>query len=90
MSPLLLELPDSEPGLERRLRKLLQRWGLPLTTTATPARVLAEMTRDKKRRGGRQVFVLAPAPGRVEVIEDPTEAAVTAALEVVLEPASTS
>lgn len=84
------ERPGGDQQLEQRLRDLLARWGLPVTTTATPARVVAEMGRDKKRRAGRQVFVLAPTPGRIEVIEDPGQAAVYAALEAVRDRTSTS
>jgi 3-dehydroquinate synthetase len=81
---------DGDPALEERLRALLLSWGLPVTTVAAPHRVLAEMGRDKKRRQGRQVFVLALAPGRIEVIEDPDPTAVTAALQAVGQAASTS
>src|SRR5207249_1824483 len=58
--------PDPEP----RLTRLLHRLGLPTRYPAgvDPDRLLRAMTGDKKRRGGRAVFVV-PAPGGVELIE---------------------
>jgi 3-dehydroquinate synthetase len=57
-------------GLEHRLRDRLSAWGLGTTRSGLdPDAVLAEMRRDKKRRGGRLTLILPLAPGRVEVLE---------------------
>lgn len=49
-----------------RVLTLLALFGLPLQTSLQPERILAAMSADKKRRGGRLRFVLPRAIGDVE------------------------
>lgn len=65
-----------------RLRHLLERLGLPVTSPGLPLEPLLDaMTRDKKNRGGRVRFVLPRSIGRVEL----TDAATTDDLRPILE-----
>ncbi len=65
-----------------RLRQLLERFGLPVTSPGLPLEPLLDaMTRDKKNRGGRVRFVLPRSIGRVEL----TDAATTDDLRPILE-----
>lgn len=81
-------LAAGDPGsqLEQRISGLLQRWGLPTRIALAPGAVLAEMGRDKKRKGGALTAVLVHAPGRVVVREGVPAAALEAALGAVLAP----
>ncbi len=83
--------PDrATPGLEDRVRAALIRWGLPVAVRAELPSLLAQMRRDKKRRGGGPVFVVPLAPGRLQLVHAPPAGQVEAALQAALEPASTS
>jgi len=82
-----------EPGarpLEARLAAVLRRWNLPTRARAELPEVLAQMRRDKKRRGGAPTFVLPLAPGRIQRLHDPPGGQVEAALQAVLDVPSTS
>lgn len=82
-----------EAGLEERLRKTLDSWGLPLTPpegrASDPEALLDTMRRDKKVRKGQSTVILPLSPGRVEVLEGPSQEALRMCLEAVLEPIST-
>jgi len=74
------------PDLVLRLRRLLDRLGLPTHLRGlAPEAVMAAMATDKKRRAGRLRFVLPQALGQVAVYDDVTEAEVLAALAEVLQ-----
>jgi 3-dehydroquinate synthetase len=77
-------------GLEQRLRVLLERWGLPVTAAVDDAAIEAQLQRDKKRRAGRNVFVLPVAPGRIELAADVSGRAVEQALDAIRRSVSTS
>ena len=68
--------------LEARLRKLLERFGLPVKAHGLPCDALIEaMRRDKKNARGAIRFVLPRSLGHVELTDLPTEADVRAVLE---------
>jgi len=71
----------TDPGMAARLEALLVRLGLPVTVPdgVDPAALLEAMTADKKRRSGRAMFVI-PAPGGVDLVEDPSPDEVLRAL----------
>ncbi len=74
-----------DPDLPLRLRRLLDRLGLPTRLRGlAPEAVVAAMATDKKRRAGRLRFVLPRALGQVAVYDDVTEAEVLAVLAEVL------
>ncbi|MHC5212226.1 MAG: 3-dehydroquinate synthase [Planctomycetota bacterium] len=77
-------------GLEQRLRTSLERWNLPVTVAVDEAAVEAQLLRDKKRRAGRNVFVLPLGPGRLELVSDVPAEAVRRALDAVRRTVSTS
>ncbi len=71
-----------EAEVERRLERLLARFGLPRRPGPWPvAEIVALMRSDKKNLAGRLRLVLPCALGHVEVVEDLPEAEVTAVLE---------
>ncbi len=68
--------PADLPG---RVRRAVERHGLPTCFPCNPPDVLAAMGTDKKRRGRKLRFVVIRDIGRVEVAEDvPTEAVLDA------------
>jgi shikimate kinase / 3-dehydroquinate synthase len=71
----------TDPGLADRLERLLAGLGLPTRPPAglDPGRLLGAMSADKKRRAGRDVFVV-PAPGGAELLEGELAAEAVAAL----------
>jgi len=73
--------------IERRLRNLLRRFGLPVTMTGVaPGAVWQAMAADKKRRGGRLRFVLPREIGEVVIADDvPEEVARRAIGDVLIE-----
>lgn len=79
-----------QDDLEGRLRATLGRWGLPVATVVDDDAVEAHLGRDKKRRAGRNVFVLPLAPGRVELADDVSKEEVRRALDAVRGSISTS
>jgi 3-dehydroquinate synthetase len=77
-------------ALEGRLRAALLRWGLPVTADVDDAAVADQLLRDKKRRDGRNVYVIPVAPGRVELSAEVRPEAARAALDAVRRSVSTS
>lgn len=73
----------SDAALGDRVRRLLERLGLPTSIGGLPATeaILARMAHDKKVRGGRLRLVLPEGPGRARVVEGPPEDAVRAGID---------
>jgi 3-dehydroquinate synthase len=80
-----VDLGICAPRLEQRLRRLLQRFGLPVTIRGVaPSAVWEAMAADKKRRNGRLRFVLPQRIGEVVISDQvPVEVALRAIAEVV-------
>jgi 3-dehydroquinate synthase len=66
-----------------RVRRMVERLGLPEAYAFDPAAALAAMGTDKKRRGRALRFVLPIRVGEVAVVEAPSEAAILDALETI-------
>ncbi|MCX7706496.1 MAG: 3-dehydroquinate synthase [Anaerolineae bacterium] len=74
--------------LPNRIRRAVERHGLPTRFPCNPADVLAAMGTDKKRRGRNLRFVVIRDIGRVEVVEDvPMKAVLEAAATIAGPPA---
>jgi 3-dehydroquinate synthetase/shikimate kinase len=69
-----------DPELQPRLSALLDQLGLPTRHSADPAAVRDALTADKKRRGGRQRWILPMAIGSVIEVDDVTERELETAL----------
>jgi 3-dehydroquinate synthase len=76
------------PDLPVRVRRMVERLGLPQSDVFDPAAVLAAMGTDKKRRGRALRFVLPVRIGEVTIVEAPLESAIRAALETIRAPSS--
>ncbi len=68
-----------------RVRRMVEKLGLPQSHAFDPEAALAAMGTDKKRRGRALRFVVPLRIGEVTIIEAPSEAAVLAALETIRE-----
>jgi 3-dehydroquinate synthase len=66
-----------------RVRRLVERLGLPVETAFEPAAAIKAMGTDKKRRGRGLRFVLPRRVGKVEVVPDIPEEAVHAAWDTI-------
>jgi 3-dehydroquinate synthetase len=66
-----------------RLDGVLGDLGFELTRSFDSARVRAAMTADKKRRSGRQRWILPMAIGTVEEVDDVTDAELRRALRAI-------
>jgi shikimate kinase/3-dehydroquinate synthase len=66
-----------------RVRRLVERLGLPVETAFEPAAAIQAMGTDKKRRGRGLRFVLPRRIGQVEVVSDVSEEAVEAAWDTI-------
>jgi len=78
----------TDPALEGRIERLMSRLGLPARPDIEldRGRVLSAMSSDKKRRSGRDVFVLPAQGGGAELLEgDLAEEALEALLPHVME-----
>jgi shikimate kinase/3-dehydroquinate synthase len=62
-----------DPELRPRLNELLEQLGLPTQHSADPAAVHHALTADKKRRAGRQRWILPMAIGTVIEVDDVSE-----------------
>jgi 3-dehydroquinate synthase len=72
------------PEVTSRLRRLLERFGLPVATPGLePARLLEAMTRDKKNQRGKVRFVLPRTLGEVELTDAPSLDDVRAVLNII-------
>jgi 3-dehydroquinate synthase len=70
-----------EPSFTDRIASLLRRLGLPTTAPGLDVdRLFAAMSKDKKNRSGKVRFVLPRSLGKVELTDEPTEAAIRAVL----------
>jgi 3-dehydroquinate synthase len=72
------------PDVPQRIYAVVARLGMPTTLSGSgydPAAIVAAMTTDKKRQGGRVRFVLPRAIGDVGVYDDVSEAEALAAVE---------
>ena len=74
----------ADPGQVERVTDLLARYGLPTSAEVDPARVRALMNQDKKKSGGKQLWVLLNGENRVDIVRDVAEDAVDAALAAVV------
>ena len=73
----------ADPDLPVRLDSLLAGLGFRLTRDFDAAAVRSAMATDKKRRAGRQRWILPMAIGRVEEVDDVTDAELRRALTVI-------
>ena len=73
----------AEAGLVDRLDTVLADLGFTLRTQLDATAVRAAMRTDKKRAGGRQRWILPMAIGRVEEVDDVTDAELTRALRAI-------
>jgi 3-dehydroquinate synthase len=80
---LAVDLGAAAPTLPAEITELLERFGLPVTTTLKPERLLPFLGRDKKRKSGKARWVLVEAAGRACLVEDPPAASVERALKAV-------
>jgi 3-dehydroquinate synthase len=72
------------PEVTSRLRRLLERFGLPVATPGLePDRLLEAMTRDKKNQRGKVRFVLPRTLGEVELTDAPSLDDVRAVLNII-------
>jgi shikimate kinase/3-dehydroquinate synthase len=69
--------------LPTRIRRVIERLGLPVETAFDPADTTAAMATDKKRRGGGLRFILPARIGCVEIVPDVPVEAVAAAWETI-------
>jgi shikimate kinase/3-dehydroquinate synthase len=72
-----------EHTLPARIRRVVERLGLPVEAVFSPADATAAMGTDKKRRSGELRFVLPARVGHVEVVTDIPTDAVSAAWETI-------
>ena len=80
---LAVDLGVAPPTLPAEISELLERFGLPVTTTIKPEKLLPFLGRDKKRKTGRARWVVVEAAGRSALVEDPPAASVERALAAV-------
>ena len=73
----------ADPDMASRLDALLEDLGFRLTHPFDTAAVRTAMTTDKKRRAGRQRWILPMAIGRVEEADDVTDAELRRALRTI-------
>ena len=78
---------DADPATVERVETLITRYGLPRTAEVDAERVRTLMAQDKKKSGGKQLWVLLNGANRVEIVRDVPEAAIDAALRSVVDPA---
>ena len=74
----------ADPATVARVEALIARFGLPVQAEADPERVRALMAQDKKKSGGKQVWVLLNGANRVEIVRDVAAEAIDAALASVV------
>ena len=72
-----------DPDLPQRLDGLLRALGFRMTRAFDADAVRAAMRGDKKRRDGRQRWILPMAIGRVTEVDDVTDAELRAALRAI-------
>jgi shikimate kinase / 3-dehydroquinate synthase len=72
-----------EHTLPARVRRVVERLGLPVEAAFDPADATAAMGTDKKRRSGALRFALPSRVGRVEIVTDVPAGAITAAWEAI-------
>lgn len=58
----------TEAGVTKRLRRLLQRYGLPIDVPASAEELLPFIKHDKKRRGQMITLVVVPRPGTCRLV----------------------
>jgi len=75
----------ADADLAHRLDVVLDHLGFRMTRAFDPSVVRRAMTADKKRRAGRQRWILPMAVGRVEEVDDVTDAELRRALAVLSE-----
>jgi shikimate kinase/3-dehydroquinate synthase len=73
----------ADPALGGALDDLLASLGFPLRRAFDAARVAAALSSDKKRRAGRQRWILPMAIGQVVEVDDVSEAELSRAIEAV-------
>jgi 3-dehydroquinate synthetase len=66
-----------------RIRRIVERLGLPEEIAFEPEEVLKAMGADKKRRGGEHRFVVPTRIGQVEVVSNVPTETVLAALDTI-------
>ncbi|MGC4192556.1 MAG: 3-dehydroquinate synthase [Thermomicrobiales bacterium] len=75
----------ADPGQVERVAALIERYGLPTSAQVDPERVRSLMTHDKKKSGGKQLWVLLNGENRVDIVRDVPEEAIEAALMSVVD-----
>jgi 3-dehydroquinate synthase len=79
------ELDLVDAAFERRIRSLIETYGLPVMANVDPGKVRQRMASDKKKSAGRQKWVLPIRRGGVDIVTDVPDAVVDRALEHVTE-----
>jgi 3-dehydroquinate synthase len=80
---LAVDLGFAPATLPAEISELLERYGLPLSTALSPERILPWLGVDKKRRAGKDRWVLVARPGEARIVEEPPIAHVRRALEAI-------
>jgi 3-dehydroquinate synthetase len=70
----------AEPGLAERIDAVLERLGFALHRRSDPSAVRGALQGDKKRRAGRQRWILPMEVGRVAEVDDVSDAELDRAL----------
>ncbi|MGC4106493.1 MAG: 3-dehydroquinate synthase [Thermomicrobiales bacterium] len=76
----------ADPAAVARIDALIGRYGLPVSARVDPERVKTLMAQDKKKSGGKQLWVLLNGANQVEIVRDVPESAIDAALASVVAP----
>lgn len=69
-----------------RVTRLIERYGLPTNADVDPAEVWQHMRHDKKKSGGKQLWILPAADGTVGIEHDVDEELIDAAIKSVIAP----
>jgi 3-dehydroquinate synthetase len=72
-----------EPALLARIRRVIERLGLPVASDFDPAEATLAMRTDKKRRAGGLHFILPTRVGSVEIVAEPPAEMIGAAWEAI-------
>ncbi len=80
---LAVDLGFAPATLPAEVSEMLERFGLPLSTSRAPDELLPWLGSDKKRRAGRARWVLVSKPGQARLIEEPPLLNVRRALEAI-------
>ncbi|MGB3331094.1 MAG: 3-dehydroquinate synthase [Thermomicrobiales bacterium] len=76
----------ADPAHVAAIVSLIERHGLPQQAEVDPERVVDLMGHDKKKAGGKQLWVLLNGEGRVDIVRNVAEPAIAAALATIVSP----